>query len=29
MGERPAVATVNADRKTDTQRMMAELAAKR
>ncbi|MCB2042157.1 MAG: glutathione S-transferase [Rhodoferax sp.] len=29
MGERPAVARVNADRKTDTQRMMAENAAKR
>lgn len=29
MGERPAVAQVNADRKTDTQRMMAEAAAKR
>ncbi len=29
MGERPAVARVNADRKTDTQRMMAEIAAKR
>lgn len=27
MGERPAVAQVNADRKTDTQRMMAEAAA--
>ena len=29
MGERPAVAQVNADRKTDTQRMMAEMAARR
>lgn len=29
MGERPAVARVNADRKTDSQRMLAELAAKR
>lgn len=29
MGERPAVAKVNADRKADTQRMMAEMAAKR
>ncbi|MEO7941515.1 MAG: glutathione S-transferase [Burkholderiaceae bacterium] len=29
MGERPAVAQVNADRKTDTQRMMAAAAAKR
>ncbi len=29
MGDRPAVAQVNADRKTDTQRMMAEAAAKR
>ena len=28
MGERPAVAQVNADRKTDTQRMMAEAKAK-
>lgn len=29
MGERPAVARVNADRKVDTQRMMAEMASKR
>jgi glutathione S-transferase len=29
MGERPAVARVNADRKADTQRMLAELQAKR
>lgn len=29
MGERPTVAKVNADRKADTQRMMAENAAKR
>ena len=29
MGERPAVARVNADRKTDTMRMLAALAAKK
>lgn len=29
MGERPAVARVNADRKADTQRMLAELQVKR
>lgn len=29
MGARPAVAQVNADRKTDTQRMLSEAAAKR
>lgn len=28
MGERPAVAKVNADRKADTQRMMSEMSAK-
>jgi hypothetical protein len=29
LGERPAVARVNADRKTDTLRMMAAMAAKK